>query len=63
MPERWFSAEELHEMTRPTADRWIGYPLYPSHPPGDYSTDPCVWHWYKDPADIPAEYADRYTPS
>jgi hypothetical protein len=39
---------------------WIGHPLYPSHPPGDYSTDPCVWHWYKDPADVPAEYWERY---
>ena len=39
---------------------WIGHPLYPSHPPDDYSSDPCVWHWYKDPADIPAEYWERY---
>jgi hypothetical protein len=39
---------------------WIGHPLYPSHPPTDYSSDPCVWHWYKDPADIPAEYWERY---
>ena len=39
---------------------WIGHPLYPSHPPGDYSTDPCVWHWYKDPADIPARHWERY---
>ena len=39
---------------------WIGYPLYPSHPPDDFHTDPCVWHWYKDPADIPAEHAERY---
>jgi hypothetical protein len=40
--------------------RWIGRPLYPSHPPGDYSHDPCVWHWYKDPEQIPAEYYERY---
>ena len=40
---------------------WIGRPLYPSHPPGDFHSDPCVWHWYKDPADIPAEYAQRYS--
>jgi hypothetical protein len=39
---------------------WIGRPLYPSHPPTDYAKDPCVWHWYKDPADIPPEYAQRY---
>jgi hypothetical protein len=39
---------------------WIGYPLYPSHPPGDFHTDPCVWHWYKDPEDIPAEYWERH---
>jgi hypothetical protein len=39
---------------------WIGYPLYPSHPPDDYHRDPCVWHWYKDPEDIPAEYWERY---
>ena len=40
--------------------RWIGRPLYPSHPPGDYDRDPCVWHWYKDPDDIPAEYYERH---
>jgi hypothetical protein len=40
--------------------RWLGMPLYPSHPPGDYDHDPCVWHWYKDPADIPAEHWERY---
>jgi hypothetical protein len=40
--------------------RWIGRPLYPSHPPGDYDHDPCVWHWYKDPDAIPAEYYERY---
>ena len=40
--------------------QWIGYPIYPSHPPGDYDHDPCVWHWYKDPADIPAEHWSRY---
>lgn len=40
--------------------RWLGMPLYPSHPPDDYDHDPCVWHWYKDPADIPAEHWERY---
>jgi hypothetical protein len=40
--------------------KWIGYPVYPSHPPEDYDHDPCVWHWYKDPADIPASYWERY---
>jgi hypothetical protein len=40
--------------------RWIGFPLYPSHPPADFHSDPCVWHWYKDPADIPAEHWERY---
>ena len=40
--------------------RWSGYPLYPSDPPGDYSNDPCTWHWYKDPADIPERHWTRY---
>ncbi len=40
--------------------RWIGYPVYPSHPPTDFETDPCVWHWYKDPADIPDEHFSRH---
>jgi hypothetical protein len=40
--------------------RWIGRPLYPSHPPGDYNHDPCVWYWYKDPDQIPAEYYERH---
>jgi len=40
--------------------RWIGHPVYPSHPPDDFDHDPCVWHWYKDPADIPAEHWERY---
>jgi hypothetical protein len=40
--------------------RWIGYPVYPSHPPADFETDPCVWHWYKDPADIPDEHFARH---
>ena len=40
--------------------QWLGLPLYPSHPPDDYDHDPCVWHWYKDPADIPAEHWERY---
>ena len=39
---------------------WIGYPVYPSEPPGDFDSDPCVWHWYKDPADIPQRYFERY---
>ncbi len=40
--------------------RWIGAPLYPSEPPGDYDRDPCTWYWYKNPADIPAAYWERY---
>jgi hypothetical protein len=40
--------------------KWIGFPVYPSHPPEDFDHDPCVWHWYKDPAAIPAEYWERY---
>jgi hypothetical protein len=40
--------------------RWIGYPVYPSDPPDDFDHDPCVWHWYKDPADIPTRHFDRY---
>jgi hypothetical protein len=40
--------------------RWIGSVLYPSDAPGDYQRDPCVWYWYKDPAAVPAEFADRY---
>jgi hypothetical protein len=40
--------------------RWIGSALYPSHPPGDYQQDPCVWYWYKDEDAIPAEFRDRY---
>jgi hypothetical protein len=40
--------------------QWVGYPVYPSHPPGDYDHDPCTWYWYKDPADIPDEHWDRY---
>ena len=39
---------------------WSGYPLYPSDPPEDYSTDPCTWYWYKDPADIPERHWKRY---
>jgi hypothetical protein len=39
---------------------WIGYPVYPSHPPEDFERDPCVWHWYKDPADIPDQHWERY---
>ena len=34
--------------------RWTGIPVYPSDPPDDFDRDPCVWYWYKDPADIPA---------
>jgi hypothetical protein len=40
--------------------QWIGYPVYPSHPPGDFDHDPCTWYWYKDPADIPDEHWERY---
>ena len=40
--------------------QWVGYPVYPSHPPGDYDHDPCTWYWYKDPADIPDEHWERY---
>ncbi len=40
--------------------QWSGYPLYPSDPPEDYSTDPCTWYWYKDPADIPERHWGRY---
>ena len=40
--------------------RWIGLPLYPGHAPRDFTSDSCVWHWYKDPDAIPAAYAERY---
>jgi hypothetical protein len=40
--------------------RWIGYPVYPSDPPDDFDHDPCVWYWYKDPADIPERHWERY---
>ena len=40
--------------------QWIGYPVYPSKPPGDFDHDPCTWYWYKDPADIPDEHWERY---
>lgn len=40
--------------------KWYGLPLYPSEPPTDYDRDPCTWYWYKDPADIPDEYWERY---
>jgi hypothetical protein len=40
--------------------RWIGYPVYPSDPPEDFDRDPCVWYWYKDPADIPTRHLARY---
>jgi hypothetical protein len=99
MAERWFSDEELSEMSRPTMElaaeaiergdaeqakalcererhplycthcafinelgpiNWIGYPVYPSQPPRDFERDPCVWHWYKDPADIPERHWERY---
>ena len=40
--------------------RWYGLPLYPSEPPDDFDRDPCTWYWYKDPADIPDEYWERY---
>ena len=41
--------------------RWIGYPVYPSDPPDDFDHDPCVWYWYKDPADIPDRFRERYS--
>jgi hypothetical protein len=40
--------------------QWSGYPLYPSDPPEDYSTDPCTWYWYKDREAIPARHWERY---
>ena len=40
--------------------RWTGLPVYPSDPPDDFDRDPCVWYWYKDPADIPARFRERY---
>ena len=40
--------------------RWIGYPVYPSDPPEDFDRDPCVWYWYKDPADIPDRHWARH---
>jgi hypothetical protein len=40
--------------------QWSGYPLYPCDPPSDYSKDPCVWYWYKDPEAIPARHYGRY---
>ena len=40
--------------------RWTGLPVYPSDPPDDFDRDPCVWYWYKDPADIPARHRERY---
>jgi hypothetical protein len=40
--------------------RWYGAPLYPLDPPVDYRRDPCRWYWYKDPADIPERFWERY---
>ena len=40
--------------------KWYGMPLYPSDPPDDFDRDPCIWYWYKDPADIPARHWERY---
>jgi hypothetical protein len=40
--------------------QWIGYPVYPSDPSGDFDRDPCTWYWYKDPADIPDRHWERY---
>jgi hypothetical protein len=40
--------------------QWSGYPLYPSEPPEDYSSDPCTWYWYKDPDEIPERHWQRY---
>jgi hypothetical protein len=39
--------------------RWYGVPLYPSEPPTDFDHDPCIWYWYKNPADIPDKYWER----
>jgi hypothetical protein len=39
---------------------WYGFPLYPLDPPEDYHRDPCRWYWYKDPADIPERFWERY---
>ena len=47
-------------MNESLAIKWVSYPVYPSHPPGDFDHDPCVWHWYKDPAAIPAEHWERH---
>ena len=43
--------------------RWIGYPVYPSDPTDDFDLDPCVWFLYKDPADIPERFRERYSSS
>ena len=40
--------------------KWYGLPRYPSVAPVDFDHDPCVWYWYKDPADIPSHYWERY---
>lgn len=40
--------------------KWYGAPLYPLDPPVDYGRDPCRWYWYKDPADIPERFWQRY---
>ena len=40
--------------------QWSGYPVYPSDPPEDYSTDPCTWYWYKQREDIPERHWKRY---
>jgi len=40
--------------------QWSGYPVYPSDPPEDYSTDPCTWYWYKDREHIPERHWKRY---
>ena len=40
--------------------QWSGYPVYPSDPPEDYSTDPCTWYWYKHREDIPERHWRRY---
>jgi hypothetical protein len=40
--------------------QWSGYPVYPSDPPGDFSTDPCTWYWYKRREDIPERHWRRY---
>jgi hypothetical protein len=52
MAERWFSEDELRDMSRPTMDRAIE-----AIDAGDLER---ARYWYKDPADIPERHWDRY---